>query len=147
VQGTPDVRWARSFVITFLAVLVICAVVPLSGWPFSAWELFSHPRSDRETGCLVVDVGSSGRGQVVAKHYLAHGHEHFDAFVAGLAAGSATTRNAVCAEWLRAVGDGARLLDVFHLSWLLSDRNGDRAAPPRRTLAWSCRAKEADAAD
>jgi hypothetical protein len=63
---------------------------------------------------------------------------------------SAIERDAICAAWLRSsteqLGPSARVLRIYHLTWLLSDRRGDRAAAPNRTLAWTCSAKGARAA-
>jgi len=62
---------------------------------------------------------------------------------------SANERDAICAAWLRSaseqLGPSTRLLRIYHLTWLLSDRRGDRAAPPDRTLAWICSEKGARA--
>ena len=138
----PDAcRLARPFVILFVAAIVVCAIVPLNAWPFSNWELFSHPRGDRETGWLAVAVDRSGHEHVVSTRALPHGRGHFDAFAVGLGQGSSAARDATCKVWLRSTGATTTSLDVYRLSWLLSDRSGDRAAPPHRTLAWTCTAK------
>ncbi len=142
MDGPDPPRQARPFIIVFLAALVVCAVVPLNLWPFSNWELFSHLRSDRDTGWLAVEIDRSGRGRVVSPAALPHGHASVDVFMAGFAARPTAARDATCETWLRAA-KGARLIDVYRLTWLLSDRSGDRAAPPRRTLDWICSDKGA----
>ena len=105
-------RLARPFVAVFLAALVICPVTALNPWPFSSWELFSRLRSDHEVAWVA--VGRSGA--VIAT----------------------THREATCAGWLTGA-PGGRPARVYRLDWSLTDRRGDRPAPPRRTLVSSCR--------
>jgi len=131
-------RHARPFVAAFLATLVVCALAPLNLWPFSSWELFSRLRSDQVSGWLAVAVDAGGRVRDFSFGSLPHA-AHGVRVTAG-------ERHAVC-DWLREphvrFGDHATRLRIYHVEWVLSDRQGERAAPPRRTLAWTCTASEA----
>ena len=53
-------RYARPFAVAFLALIVVCAFVPLNLWPFSNWELFSRLRTDKETAWEAVAINRSG---------------------------------------------------------------------------------------
>jgi hypothetical protein len=67
--------------------------------------------------------------------------------MAGFSERSSVEQDKICVAWLRGAieqfGSGTQLLRIYHLKWLLSDRQGSRAAPPHRTLAWICSAKGA----
>jgi hypothetical protein len=131
----------------FLATLVVCPLAFLNPWPFSKWELFSRLRTDQQTGWRAVAVDSAGRehGYPIAR--LPQGYRGVGPVMADFSERSAAERDAICAAWLRGAtaqfGSGARLLRIYHLDWLLSDRQGRRAAPPHRTLAWICSTKGA----
>ncbi len=139
--------YARPFVALFLATLVVCALGAWNAWPFPAWELFSHLRTDRQTGWAAVAVDSAGRERNYPVVSLQHGYRGFGFIMAGFSKRSSADRDAICAAWLRGAteqfGSGTRLLRIYHLEWLLSDRQGKRAAPPHRALAWFCTAKGA----
>jgi hypothetical protein len=145
--GPP--RYARPFVVLFLATLVVCALAGLNLWPFSDWDLFSRLRTDQDTGWTAVAVDWAGRARDFPIDSLPHGYRGFGSVMAGLAARSAADRDAVCRAWLRGAterfGPSTRLVRIYHLEWLLSDRRGSRAAPDpaRRTLALTCSAKGA----
>ncbi len=140
-------RYARPFVALFLATLVVCPLASLNPWPFSNWELFSRLRTDQQTGWRAVAVDSAGREHVYPIASLPHGYRGFGSIMADFSERSAAERDAICAAWLRGAteqfGSGTRLLRIYHLQWLLSDRRGRRAAPPHPTLAWICSTKGA----
>jgi hypothetical protein len=125
-QAAP--RHARPFVAAFLLAIVVCALAPLNLWPFSNWELFSRLRSAQETSWEAVAVNGSGRE-----------HDY------PIGAVPARDRSADCAEWFNAAhnpfGTGTRVVLIYRVERLLSDRRGKRAATPSRTLAWSCSSK------
>ena len=129
----------------FLTTLIACALVPLNAWPFSDWELFSRLRTDRQTGWEAIAVDSAGR----ERHYPIDPYRTFVSVANHLSTRSAAERNAYCVAWLRGAtgrfGPGTRLVRIYRLEWLLSDRQGERAAPRHRTLAWTCSAKGARA--
>ena len=121
-------RYARPFVGVFITTLVVCALAPLNLWPFSNWELFSRLRTATETSWEAVAVTRSGQEDDYP-----------------IAAIPIRARNTDCAAWLRGTtapfGKGTRLVRVYEVERLLSHREGTRAAPSRRTLAWTCTAK------
>jgi hypothetical protein len=147
--GAP--RYARPFVTLFLAALVFCAVGAVNAWPFSDWDLFSRLRTDRETGWKAVAVDSAGRQHDDPLAALPQGYRGFGSVMADFSGRSSSERNAICAAWLRGAteqfGPSIRVLRIYHLEWLLSDRRGSRAAPnpAGRTLTWICTARGARA--
>jgi hypothetical protein len=128
-----------------LTALVVSPLAGLNPWPFSNWELFSRLRSDRETAWSADAVEREYRF-----HSFPRGDRGFEVTMAHFSERSATARDAICAAWLRSsteqLGASERLLRIYRLTWLLSDRRFDSAAPPDRTLAWTCSAKGALAA-
>ena len=135
-------RYARPFVVGFLATLVICAVAAVNAWPFSSWRLFSSLRTDRQTSWQAVAVDAGGRERDYPIAAMPHGYQGFRPMMNGFATRSSGGRNAVCDAWLRGAtrrfGPSIALLRIYHLQWLLSDRRGGRAGPPQRTLTWIC---------
>ncbi len=140
-------RYARPFVALFIATLVLCALFPLNLWPFSNWELFSRLRTDQQTGWQAAVVDPAGRERDYPIASLGHGDRGFVVLMAGFSRRSPADRDRICAAWRRDAteqfGAGAQLLRIYHLEWPLSDRQGNRAEPPDRTLAWVCSAKGA----
>jgi hypothetical protein len=145
--GAAPPRHARPFVALFLVALVVCPLAVVNLWPFSSWELFSHLRTDRETTWEAIAVDGSGRQHYDPLESLSHGYRGFDLIMLRFSTRPAASRDAVCATWLReadaGLGPGTKLLRIYRLQWRLSDRRGDRTAPPRRSLAWVCNAKGA----
>jgi hypothetical protein len=134
----------------FLATLIVCALAAWNPWPFANWELFSRLRTDQETRWEAAAVDLAGRERDYPIASLPRGYWGFASIMADFSERSAAERDAICAAWLRGAtaqfGSDTRLLRIYHLEWLLSDRQGSRAAPPRRVLAWICGAKGARAA-
>jgi hypothetical protein len=131
----------------FLATLVICPLAALNAWPFTNWELFSRLRTDQQTGWEAVAVDGSGHGRAYPIASVPPRYRDFGSIMAGFPKRSSVEQDKICVAWLRGAvdqfGSGTRLLRIYHLKWLLSDRQGSRAAPPHRTLAWICSAKGA----
>lgn len=143
LSGSATVpRYARAFVALFLAAVVVCAVASVNAWPFSSWRLFSRLRSDRQTSWQATAVDASGREQNFPIASIDHGYRGFTRLAGGLAKRSAASRDSICAAWLtratKEFGPGTESLRIYHLDWLVSRRQGDRAAPPNRTLVWMC---------
>lgn len=140
-------RYARPFVVVFLVTLATCAVVAVSAWPFSSWQLFSRLRADQQTGWQAVVFDRQAREGI---ERFAYGYRGFVFIVRGFSQRPPAQRNAICAAWLRDAtqqfGTGADLLRIYRLQWQLSDRHRDRAAPATRTLAWTCSATGSRAA-
>jgi hypothetical protein len=144
--GFPP-RHARAFVAVFLATLVFSALVPVNLWPFSNWELFSRLRTDRQIGWEGVAVDWVGHMRAYPLASLPQGYRGVAAVLADFSKRSAAERDAICADWLgrasKQLGLRMRLVRVYRLEWQLSDRQGNRPAPPHSTLAWVCSAKGA----
>ena len=143
-------RYARPFVALFLATLVVCALAPVNAWPFSSWELFSRLRTDRQTGWEAVAVDSAGRERNYPIASLRYGYRSLRLIMADFSESSAARRDRLCAAWLRGAteqfGPSTRLVRIYQLEWLLSERRGSSATPAHRTLAWTCSTKGARAA-
>jgi len=137
-------------VVLFLVTLVVCALVPLNAWPFSSWELFSRLRADRQTGWEEVAVNRSGRERADPIAPRPPRYLGFQPIIADFSGRTVAERDALCAIWLggaiQQFGPRTRLVRIYHLDWLLSDRRGNRAAPPHRTLVWICSPKGVRAA-
>ena len=133
-----------------MIALVVSPLAGLNPWPFSNWELFSRLRFDRQTAWAAAAVDPAGREREFRFYPFPRGHRGFEVTMTDFSERSATERDAICAAWLRSsteqLGGSTRLLRIYRLTWLLSDRRYDRAAPPDRTLAWTCSAKGARAA-
>jgi hypothetical protein len=133
-----------------LTALVVSPLAGLNPWPFSNWELFSRNRSDRQTAWAADAVDRAGREREFRFHSFPRGDRGFEVTMTDFSERSAAERDAICTAWFRSsseqLGASTRLLRIYHLTWLLSDRRGDTAAPPDRTLAWTCSAKGAHAA-
>jgi len=133
-----------------LVALVVFPFTGLNAWPFSNWELFSRLRTDSQAGWEAVAVGRRRRRSDFELASLPHGYRGFPFIMNGFFARSVADRDAICATWLRAAierfGAGTRRLRIYRLRWRLDRRRGDRAAPPRRTLKWTCSARGARAA-
>jgi hypothetical protein len=142
--------YARPFVALFLSTLVICALAPFNLWPFSNWELFSRLRTDRQTGWHAVAVEQRDRVRDDPIGSTPGGYRGFGFILAGFPSRSAVDRDAICAAWLRGAvarfGPETESVRIYRTEWLLSDRRGERAAAPHRTLEWTCTAKGAHAA-
>ena len=111
-----------------------------------AGERFADPQAHEP---ISEDIDPAGRERGYRFQSFPRGHRGFEVTMTHFSEHSANERDAICAAWLRSaseqLGPSTRLLRIYHLTWLLSDRRGDRAAPPDRTLAWICSEKGARA--
>jgi hypothetical protein len=134
-------------VFVFLATLVVCALAGFNLWPYSNWELFSRLRTDQQSGWEAVAIDSSGHPRDDPIASLPYGHQGFAATMATFSNRSPSGRDAVCDAWLNdaagRLGESTRLLRIYHLHWLLSDRHGHHAAPRQRKLVLSCSERSA----
>ena len=149
-MSTAPPRFARPFVALFLTALVACPLAGINPWPFSNWQLFSRLRSDQVSTWAAAAVGRTGRGRSYRFRSSPGGHRGFERTMAHFSERSVAGRNALCTEWLRGaveqLGPSAQTLRIYRLTWRLSARRGERAAPPTRTLVWTCGSKGARAA-
>jgi hypothetical protein len=90
----------------------------------------------------LVAVDPAGRTRAYPTASLSNGYRGLASVMANFSERSATERNAVCATWLHSArerfGSSTRFVRIYRLEWLLSDRQGDRAAPAHSALAWVC---------
>jgi hypothetical protein len=137
-------------VTVFFATLVVCALAAWNFWPFSNWELFSRLRTDRQTVWEAVTVDTSGHERDYPIASIHRGFRGFAFIAARFSQRSPAERDVICITWLRGAtanyGPTTRLLRIYELERRLSDRQGKRAAPQHRTLAWTCSTKGAHAA-
>ena len=133
--------------VVFLATLVVCALGGFNLWPYSNWELFSRLRTDQETGWDVVALDSVGDVRDDPTASLPYVHRGFGSTMAVFPDRSPYAQDAICDAWLndatKKFGESTRLLKIYRLHWLLSDRHGSRAAPRQRTLVVTCRERSA----
>jgi hypothetical protein len=141
--GATAPRYARPFVAAFLATLVVSASAALNAWPFSNWELFSRLRTDRQSSWEETAVDASGRQHDYLIASLPRGYPRATPAAAAYSRRWTAEQDALCAAWERAgadrIGPETRLLRIYRLNWLLSDRRGHRAAAPHRTLKIVCK--------
>ncbi|HEX9342466.1 MAG TPA: hypothetical protein VF995_02465 [Actinomycetota bacterium] len=137
----PAPRWARWYAGMFLAAFLVCGVVGIEAWPLTGWRLFADARSARETSFQAATVDHAGRETPIRFQDLPirdHGNVQV---LKGFAALSPAKQAAVCAAWadaVRAQGGDVAALRVYQLDVDLSQREGQRGAPTRRTLRWTC---------
>jgi hypothetical protein len=151
MQARRPPSYARPFVIVFLCALVACALWSVEAWPFTAWRLFSTLRTDEQHGWAATVVSHPGGERDFPIGAQGAGTRGFSLLMNGFADRPPGQQDAVCRTWFK---DGTAYLGhrpvsvrIYELTWQLSQRRGDTAAPPRRTLAWTCTERGADAVD
>jgi hypothetical protein len=142
LSGFTAPRLARPFVAVFLATMVLCAALTVEAWPFTAFHLFSHVREDRQTGWAAVAIDARGEPHPYPLNELSEGYRGFRFLLVGFDDRSAADKDAICRTWVdgapKLIGVDAKVVKLYALSWRLSDRRGDRAAPPHRHLRYVC---------
>ena len=142
-------RWARWFVGAYLAVFVLCGVAGLEAWPLTGWRLFADARQARQPGLQAATVDADGRETPIPFRDLPAGFRGDVQVLKGFADLSPARQAAVCQAWAREVrarGGAVAEIRIYATVTDVSDRVGDRAAPPTRTLRFTCRPRSADAA-
>jgi hypothetical protein len=140
-------RWARWFVGAYLAVFVACGVAGLEAWPLTGWRLFADARQARQPGFQAVTVDSEGRETPIPFSRLPAGYRGDVQVLKGFAGLPSERQAAVCQAWAEAVrGRGGEVAEVRIYQTLtdVSQRAGDRGAPPARTLRFTCRPRSVD---
>jgi hypothetical protein len=141
-------RWARWLVGVYLAIFVACGVFGLEAWPLTGWRLFADARQARQPGFQAVTVDSAGRETPVPFADLPAGYQGNVQVLKGFAGLPAGRQAAVCQAWAEAVrarGGEAAEVRIYQTLTDVSDRVGDRGAPPQRTLRFTCRPGSPDA--
>jgi hypothetical protein len=147
--GDRPPRWARWFVGAYLALFVVCGVAGLEAWPLTGWRLFADARQARQPGFQAVTVDRAGRETPIPFRDLPAGFQGDVQVLKGFAGLPPARQAAVCQAWaqqIRARGGEVAELRIYATVTDVSRRAGDRAAPPDRTLRFTCRPRSADAA-
>ena len=142
-------RWARRFVGAYLAVFLVCGVFGLEAWPLTGWRLFADARQARQPGFQAVTVDRQGRETPIPFRDLPAGYQGDVQVLKGFAGLPPARQAAVCQAWAEAVRErGGEVAEVriYQTVTDVSQRVGDRGAPPARTLRFTCRPRSADAA-
>lgn len=125
--------------------MVLVAVFDIDAWPFEPFRLFSVARTDEQHGWAAKAVAADGRELAYPIASLDRGFRGFGFLMDGFAERTQGERDAICLAWLERAREleasRIRAVRVYRLSWRLSDRAGDRAAPPRRALRVVCSGK------
>ena len=140
-------RWARWFVGIYLALFVVCGLAGLEAWPLTGWRLFADARQARQPGFQAVTADSDGRETPIPFSRLPAGYRGDVQVLKGFAGLPPERQAAVCQAWAEAVrGRGGQVAEVRIYQTLtdVSQRAGDRGAPPARTLRFTCRPRSAD---
>jgi hypothetical protein len=135
-------RWARWFVRVFLALFLVCGVFGLEAWPLTGWRLFADARQARQPGFQAVTVDGQGRETPIPFRDLPVGYQGDVQVLKGFAGLPPGRQAAVCQAWAEAVrerGDEVAEILIYQTVTDVSQRQGDRGAPPERTLRFTCR--------
>jgi hypothetical protein len=135
---SPWIRWAVRL---FLAAFVICGVFGLENWPLTGFRLFSHLRGERASTWQADRVSPAGRAVPVPFPDLPRAYQGFGLVMQTYRSLPPATRHATCEAWLaevrRALGP-ARSLRLYHVTWDLLPRRGDRPRNVTRTEVDAC---------
>ena len=147
--GDRPPRWARWFAGVYLALFVVCGVAGLEAWPLTGWRLFADARQARQPGFQAVTVDRAGRETPIPFRDLPAGYRGDVQILTGFARLPTSRQAAVCQAWATAVRDrGGEVAEVriYQTVTDVSQRSGDRGAPPARAPRFTCRPGRADAA-
>jgi hypothetical protein len=136
-------RFARPFVAVFLLAFVICALATIEAWPLTAWRLFSHLRTAEQVTWSATAVDRQGRERPYPLGGLPQGYRGFGFLMNDFASQSPARQRELCDTWRLGIGDllgfEARAVRIYQLRSSLSERDGERGEPPKRTLMYTCR--------
>ena len=144
----PVPRWARWFVGVFLALFLVCGVFGLEAWPLTGWRLFADARQARQPGFQAVTVDTHRRETPIPFRDLPVGYRGDVQVLKGFAGLPTARQAAACQAWAQAVrerGGEVAEIRIYQTVTDVSRRVGDRAAPPARTLRFTCRPGRTDA--
>lgn len=133
----------RRFVLAFLAAFAICGLAGVEAWPLTGWRLFSHLRHARQESWHATVIDAAGAESPVPFGALGAPYRGNVQVLIGFPRIPRERRLAVCGAWLDALegrpGPAPREIRIYRLARDVSDRLGDRGAPPyRRTLRFTC---------
>jgi hypothetical protein len=145
----PVSLWTRRFVWVFLAVFLIAGVFGIEAWPLTGWRLFADARTARQASFEAFTVDGAGRERPIPFADLPVRFRGNVQVLKGYQNLSRSRQAAVCSVWadaVRARGVDVRQVRIYRVEVDVSKRVGKRAAPPRRTLRWTCAAGTVTAA-
>ena len=132
----------------FLALFVVCGVAGLEAWPLTGWRLFADARQARQPGFQAVTVDRADRETPIPFRDLPAGYRGDVQVLKGFASLPSARQAAVCQAWATAVRErGGEVAEVriYQTVTDVSQREGDRGAPPARSLRFTCRPGGANA--
>jgi hypothetical protein len=138
----PAPRWARWYVGVYLALFLVCGLAGFEAWPLTGWRLFADARQARQPGFQAVTVDGQGHETPIPFRDLPAGYRGDVQILKGFATLPPARQAAVCQAWAGAVRDrGGEVAEVriYQTVTDVSRRVGERAAPPERTLRFTCR--------
>jgi hypothetical protein len=141
-------RWARRFVAAYLAAFLVCGLFGLEAWPLTGWRLFADARRAVQPGWQAVTVDRAGRETPIPFRDLPAGYQGHVQVLRGFAELAPDRQAAVCRAWAEAVrarGGEVAAVRLYQTETDVSARVGQRGAPPRRTLRYTCRDGTVDA--
>jgi hypothetical protein len=141
VSGETVAPWARRFVWAYLVVFVIAGLLGFEAWPLTGWRLFADARTARQLSWQAVTVDAAGRERPIRFADLPVRYQGNVQVLKGYAELPPPEQAAVCRAWADAVrsrGGGVVQVRIYRVEADVSRRAGDRAAPPRRTLRYTC---------
>jgi hypothetical protein len=143
MQGADGVpRFARPFVALLIAGMIASALFVWEPWPLTSFRLFSHVRTDAQSGWRATTVAADGTELAYPLDSLDDGLRNFGFRMAEFVTADAQRRDELCRTWVAVVPDvlGRDAVEVrlYQRHWLLSERQGDRASPGVEKLAFTC---------
>lgn len=141
VPIVEEPRWSKPFARALLAAFLVCGLAGIEAWPLTGWRLFSAVREERQESWRAVVV-EGGRERPIPFHSFGPAYTGSVHVLGSFPTLPARERIAVCRAWLHALeryGQPAGEIRIYRISWLVSRREGDRAAAPdERTLRYAC---------
>jgi hypothetical protein len=132
-------RGARPFVAVFLALMIACALFVWEPWPLTSFRLFSQLRLDEQTSWVVKANETRGGEEDLPLTGELRG---FEFQIREFVAASPERQDELCRVWAGAapvvLGQPTDEVRLYQRTWLLSDRDGDRAAPGSSRLVYVC---------
>lgn len=140
-------RLARPFVVVFLLATVAAPTLVWEPWPLTSWRLFSHARTDLQTGWQATAVSDAGVEVSYPLGALPRGYRGFSFLMREFPDAPVERRDELCRTWLAGADEGigvrARAVRIYRTERRLSRREGNRTLPPSRELAYVCTAEGA----
>ena len=131
----------RVLLYVFLLTFVYFGVEGKELWPMTGWRLFSSVRTDSQSSWQVDYIGVDGRSRPVPFDRMSWAYRGFPQVLRGFPDLPRDDQVGVCSAWLgalQALGIESDQLEIHRTTWRLSDREGPRAKPPRKVLAFTC---------